>query len=263
MAHFARRREELLRGLPADIDLLAVSNPLNVTYLSGFTGDSSWLLLTRERVLIVSDGRYEVQISEECPGLEAVIRPPDQTILQAVAAVLSKLGPRNLGIEASHLTVADLERLKDVAKTLNFAVTNGLVEKLRRVKDESELAEIRVAVRIAEKAHAMFVALLSGSDDEKSLVDAMEGYLRRAGGTGSSFAPIVAIGDRSALPHAQPGPRRVDESPFLLLDWGATGRLYKSDITRILLTRQLLGIDGSPAKEIESRLEKLYTVVLW
>src|SRR5262245_7254344 len=163
MAHFARRREELLRGLPADIDLLAVSNPLNVTYLSGFTGDSSWLLLSRDRVLIVSDGRYEVQIAEECPGLEAVIRPPDQTIHQAVAATLTKLGPRTVGIEGGHLTVAEFERVKDLAKTLNFVATSNLVETRRRVKDESEIAEIRAAVRMAEKAHAMFVALLCKS----------------------------------------------------------------------------------------------------
>ena len=59
--------------------MLAVSNPLNVTYISGFTGDSSWLLLARDRTVVVSDGRYEVQISEECPGLEAIIRRyPDQ-----------------------------------------------------------------------------------------------------------------------------------------------------------------------------------------
>jgi Xaa-Pro aminopeptidase len=256
------RHDDLLRSMPEGIDLLAVSNPLNLTYLSGFTGDSSWLLLSRDRCLLVSDGRYEVQILEECSGLETVIRPPDQTIHQAVAATLTKLGPRNVGIEGSHLTVSELERLRDLAKTLNFTVTSGLVEKLRRVKDESEIAEIRAAVRIAEKAHAMFVALLNQSDDEKTLVDAMEAYLRRAGGSGSSFPPIVAIGDRSALPHAQPGQRRVEESPFLLLDWGATGRLYKSDVTRIILTRKLLGTDGPAAKEIESRLENLYTVVL-
>src|SRR5204862_5193461 len=106
-------------------------------------------------------GRYEVQISEECPGLEAIIRPPDQSILHAVAAALTKLAPRNIGIEGAHLTVAELERLNELAKTLNFAVTSGLVEALRRVKDESEIAEIRAAVHIAQRAHAMFVALLS------------------------------------------------------------------------------------------------------
>jgi Xaa-Pro aminopeptidase len=260
--HFAWRREQLFSALPADIDVMAVSNPLNVTYLSGFTGDSSWLLLSRQHAILVSDGRYEVQIAEECPGLEAVIRPPDQRIDQAVAQVLAKLSPRYVGVEATHLTVNDFNRLKELAPTLNFAETGGQIETLRRIKDESEVAEIRAAVRIAEKAHAMFVALLAEDDTEKELADAMEGYLRRAGGTGSSFAPIVAIGDRSALPHAQPGPRCVAESPFLLLDWGATGRLYKSDITRILLTRHLLGIEGAKAREIESRLENLYTVVL-
>ena len=99
----------------------------------------------------------------------------------------------------------------------------------------------------------MFVAALRPGDSEKELTDAMESYLRRAGASHSSFPTIVAVGDHSALPHAPTTNRRVEESRFLLLDWGASGRFYKSDITRMLVTA---------GEKVESRLEKLYTVVL-
>jgi len=259
---FALRREKLIALIPDGIEFLALSNPVSVTYLTGFTGDSSWLLLSPHRALLVSDGRYEVQIAEECASLETHIRPPDRTIITAIAEVIAKLKPGSVGLEGTHLTCADAERLGGLAKSVVWTNTGGLVETLRRVKDAAELAEIRAAVRMAERAHAMFVAMLQAGDTEMELAAAMDGYLRRAGATGNSFPPIVAVGDRSALPHGKPCDRRVEESPFLLLDWGATGRLYKSDITRILLTDHLLGASGKPRGEIESRLRKLYTVVL-
>ncbi len=256
MDHPARRRQKLIRALkPAKLDLLAVGNPLNVTYLTGFSGDSSWLLLNPKRAILVSDGRYEAQIAEECPGLDAIIRKPDRTILQAVSDALMKLGARSVGLEANHVTLADAEKLRELAPSLSWCAKAGMVESLRRIKDTSEIEQIREAIGFAEKSFAMFLAMLQPGDTEKSLVDAMESYVRRAGGKCTAFPTLVGIGDRSALPHVPPTDRRVDEAGFLLLDWGANGRFYKSDLTRMIVT-------GHMERKVESRLEKLYTTVL-
>jgi Xaa-Pro aminopeptidase len=83
----------------------------------------------------------------------------------------------------------------------------------------------------------------------------MESYVRQAGGKCTAFPTLVGIGDRSALPHVPPSDRRVEEADFLLLDWGASGRFYKSDLTRMIVT-------GGGKRKVESRLEKLYTTVL-
>src|SRR5262249_39919044 len=97
---FARRRQRLGRLVrEAGVDLLAISHPVNVSYLTNFGGDSSWLLVGPKRVVLVSDGRYTLQIQGECPGLETHIRRTEQTIVQAVAEVLVKLGARNVGVE--------------------------------------------------------------------------------------------------------------------------------------------------------------------
>ncbi len=119
MDYAAQRRDKLGEAVKAaGLDLLAVSNPISVTYLTGFSGDSSWLLTTPDRALLVSDGRYETQIAQECPGLETIIRKPDRTILQAVADALSKLGLRSIGLEATHVTLAEAEKLRDLAPSL-------------------------------------------------------------------------------------------------------------------------------------------------
>jgi Xaa-Pro aminopeptidase len=252
---FAARRERLARVLGAELDALAISNPVNVTYLTGFSGDSSWLIISPQRTILVSDGRYTVQIAEECPGLETVIRPPQKNIYQAVAETVNGLGVRNVGFESWHITTAELQTLKDLTKTVTWAPQAKPVEKLRMVKDESELAQLRQAVWIAEKAYDMFRAFLQEGDSEKFLSDAMESYVRRAGGTCTSFPTIVAVGDRSALPHAPPTARTVSDAGFLLLDWGARGEFYHSDLTRMLALK-------SVAKKVESELKKIYTVVL-
>src|SRR5262249_42602848 len=125
--YFAWRREKLIAAFPPDLDVLAVSNPLNVTYLTGFTGDSTWLLVSKQRAFIlVSDGRYEVQIQEECPGVDAVIRTPDQSTLQLVAQTLQKLKPGIVGFEANHLTVRDLEILRDFVPSVLWGTTTGI-----------------------------------------------------------------------------------------------------------------------------------------
>jgi Xaa-Pro aminopeptidase len=253
--YFAQRRERLRAALSKELDALAISNPVNVTYLTGFSGDSSWLILLPQRTILVSDGRYTVQIVEECPGLETAIRPPQKNIYEAVAETVNALGVRNVGFEGWHVTTAELQTLKDLSKTVNWAPQQKLVETLRTVKDASETAQLRQAVWIAEKAYAMFRAFLQERDSEKFLSDAMEGYVRRAGGTCSSFPTIVAVGDRSALPHAPPTNRIVSEAGFLLLDWGARGEFYHSDLTRMLALK-------SASKKVESELEKIYTVVL-
>jgi Xaa-Pro aminopeptidase len=258
---FASRRDRLRHAFPPEVECFAVRHPVNVTYLTGFTGEASWVLLTSERAIIVSDGRFEVQLAQECPDIEVVIRPTHASTIETVGATLTRLGVRQVGLEASHVTLAEAEVLSDTAPSVNWTRTRGLVEKLRQVKDDSEIAAIRSAIRVAERAFHMVVAMLTGDETEADIVADLEHLIRRAGGSGTSFPTIAAVGDHAALPHAPATNRRLSESPFLLLDWGATCQLYKSDLTRVIRTGPRTGFSTVAAREIESRLEKLYTVV--
>jgi Xaa-Pro aminopeptidase len=240
MGPFAQRCDQLARLLlDEQLSALLISNPVNVTYLTGFTGDSSALVLARDRPpLLVSDPRYVGQLADECPGLATHIRPPTQKLDAAIAEVFSKLGCTSVGFESNALTVAEYEALREAAPALSWKPGADRVEQLRQVKDTSELAEIRQAIAIAERAFTVFRALLRPDDREKDLADAMESYVRRAGGRSTCFTPIVEVGERSALPHAHLTDRAVHTGAMLLVDWGVTGpRLYKSDLTRVLDAR--------------------------
>jgi Xaa-Pro aminopeptidase len=259
------RRERLARDVADEgFDVLVVSNPVNVTYLTGFTGDSSVLLLGGKRALLVSDARYTDQIAEECPGLATHIRPTAQRIFEAVAEVLGKLGVRTAGFESAAMTVADLETLRGLVAALEWKGAPGRVERLRMVKDPSEVAQIRAAIDVAERAFAAFRALLRPEDRETDLCNALEHYVRVCGGSGTAFPPIVAVGERAALPHAPPTARAAGTGGLLLVDWGARAPLYRSDLTRVLDTRKTSTFSGGSrggTGEAGPQLEAIYAVV--
>ena len=254
------RRQNLLTRLhKEDAKALLVSNPINVSYLTGFSGESSFLILSGERTLLVTDARFTEQLSLECPGLELFVRPPAQNLYQATGEALRKLGYRSVAVESGHLTLLEMELLREQSSSVAWPTTRDWVESLRVVKDASELAAIREAIHFAERAFEAFRALLRPEDNEKDLADALEFHVRRVGGRCTSFPSIVAVGARSALPHAPPTARRVADADFLLVDWGATGAFYNSDLTRMLIPRpQATGRQG----RISGQLAEVFRVVL-
>ena len=249
-------RRDRLRACFGDdkIDALVVTSFTNVTYLTGFTGDDSALLLTRDRAIVISDGRYATQLGHECPDLEIHIRPVGQLLMPGIAEVATKLGVTRLGFESTTLTVAEHLKLAELLKTIEPAPTTDRVEALRLVKDEFEIDAIRAAARAAERGFEMLRAGLRRDDSESAAADMLESYMRRCGATCASFPPIIAVGVRSALPHARPTPEvKVGDDDFVLIDWGASTRPfpYKSDLTRVLVTGN-----------VTSKFARIYRVVL-
>ena len=263
MDHDSRRQRLLPFLAQENLDALLITHPVNVSYLTGFSGDSSYLILTKSKTILVSDGRFTTQLAEECPVLETEIRPPSQTVVEAAGGVLNKLGLNSVGFENGHITVAMAEKLRELVPTVNWKGSPDRVERLRAIKDADEIGQIRLAIDLAQRAFAMFRAMLRLDDTEKELADALEMDVRRVGATSTSFPPIVAVGERSALPHAPPSAKRVREAPLLLVDWGACGPFlggwapsapYKSDLTRVLLTHN----NG----RYDSKLKEVVDVVL-
>jgi Xaa-Pro aminopeptidase len=261
MNYLLQRRQTLTQTLKKNsLDAFLVSCPVNVTYLTGFTGDASFYVALPRHGILVSDARFEEQIREECfgledskeadhtgayphtikakgggkeDGLEAYIRSHNKTTYEAAAEVLTKAGAKAVGVEGNRLTVGELEVLQGLAPKVTFVPVDGVVEAQRVIKDPGEVERIREAVKVAERAFRMFTATLRETDTEKDMVDALEGYVRRSGGRATSFPPIVAVGERGALPHAPPTSRTLGDGSKVLIDWGAD-LLYKSDMTRTL-----------------------------
>jgi Xaa-Pro aminopeptidase len=252
MTRFAQRRARLVKLIKkAGADGLLVSNEKNVTYLTGFTGDSSHLLVTARETLMISDFRYITQLDEECPDVPTHIRPMSKLLRDATVDVLGSARVARLAVEGDSLTVADYAHITEKLPKLTLAISRGLVEALRQVKDREEIDDLRQAARQAEKAFAVLRATLRPNRTEKELADDLEHQLRLQGAECSSFPPIVAAGPRAALPHARPTLEPIGNYELLLVDWGASNKGYKSDLTRVLV-----------AGRISPKLERLYGLVL-
>lgn len=252
MGPFAERRHRLARSLSEEsLHGFLVTSPVNVTYLAGFTGDSSYLLVGKTETLLVSDGRYAEQLQEECPGLKVHIRAPGQRITEVTGGVIDKLGWRQVGFESNQLTVAEYTKFQEVLPTVAWKPAADTIEKFRIRKDESEIAQLKEAIGLAERAFARFRVSIQPDDTEKQLGDRLEMYLREEGARCGSFPSIVAVGARAALPHAPLSNTKAMDGELILVDWGASGRLYKSDLTRVLAKRTIL-----------PKLSQAYEVVL-
>jgi len=250
---FAARRHSLLRRLKsAGIDALLVTSPVNVRYLTGFTGEDSHLIVGKGLTVLVSDSRFQTQISEECPGLEARIRSSTQTLTDAVAAVALDAKLSALGFESATTSYSQWESLTASVKPLQLVPQLDQVEGLRVIKDADEVAQIREAIHQAERGFTLLKASLRGDLSELQAANELEYAMRRFGAKQASFETIVAAGPRAALPHARPTSGCIADAEFVLVDWGATNRQgYHSDLTRILVT-------GT----ISPKLERLHRVVL-
>src|SRR6185437_10157683 len=242
MNYYSLRRQTLIRNLkkdPQGPDAALITCPVNVTYLSGFTGEASFIAVTPKASILISDTRFEAQIREECPEagkggeLELAIRSYNRTTMESTAEVLTKLGVKSVAVESNRISFGELEEIRTLVPRATFVPMADLVETLRTVKDMGEVEKIRDAVRVAERAYLMFIAMLRPADTEKDMVDALDSYMRRAGARCAAFPTIVAAGERGALPHAPPTSRQLEDSSKLLIDWGAD-LIYKSDMTRTI-----------------------------
>ena len=238
---YATRRDRLRRGLQkVGVEALLVTDFVNVTYLTGFTGDDSYLLLrARGGETLLSDGRYTTQLAEQCPGLDLSIRAAGEPIHAALGRLLkaSKLG--RLAVEADSMTLGLRQRIAEHLPSLQVEPIHGAVEKLRQVKDREEIALIREAIDLAERAFGVLRATIRPEQTEKQLADELEHQMRRFGASREGFPCIVGVGPRAALPHATPGGSRVADDDFVLVDWGARWAGYHSDLTRVLVTGRI------------------------
>ena len=254
---YSKRRDRLLRGLRSQgAKNLLITSPYNVSYLTGFTGEDSFLWITPKEVVLLSDARYEEQIQSEVKDVELLIRAPSTTIIDAAANALAVRDQAEIWVEAASTSVAQWERLGSRLPNKALASCSGAVERLREIKDAYELNAIQDSIRIAERAFKATTELLEPEMSEKQIADELEFAMRRLGAESAAFKIIVGVGERSALPHGRPSNKPLRDSSFVLIDWGAKKNGYLSDLTRIVLT------DKPRANKPSAKLEKMYRAVL-
>lgn len=229
----ASDRRDRVRALLPDLgaDALLVTYTANVTYLSGFTGSNGAVLVGREPRLdrLATDFRYLTQVATQCPDLEVVNA---RAVVEGLTAYAGAAGLAHLGFEASHLSVAAHAAATAEHRDLVLVPTDGLVEGLRSVKDDAELAALAEACRLSDVALAALLPEIRVGQTERQVARRLEWLMLEAGADAISFESIVASGPHSAIPHHSPTDRPIERGDLLKIDFGALHAGYHADETR-------------------------------
>ncbi len=228
------------------LDALFVSSPHNVRYLSGFKeGKDAKIVITPAGATLITDGRYIVEAQQQ--------RLPHRILLKRseMNQLLAEFFRGRVGIEAEHLSVASLEGFKRDFPELEFVPTTGVFESLRQRKSAEEAAHIRKAAELADLGFAHILPFLKPGVREMEVALELEFFLRKNGSEGLAFAPTVASGERSAMPHGGATERVIQLGELVTLDFGCVVGGYCSDMTRTVAVGR-----------VSDELRSLYQAVL-
>ena len=225
----ARLREQLEEPL-------LVTSPTNVVYLVGFRSSNAALVVDQERVRLFTDFRY-LQAARAVQGVEVV-----QT-RRAVLGELAETLAGRIAFESAHVTYDQFQTLEKGG--LELVPRSGVVERLRAVKDETELAAIRRACAITDRVYERLAQLPFVGRTERDVSWDLTRLFHEEGGEGLAFESIVGAGPTGSRPHARAGDRKIGAGELVVIDAGCTVDGYASDYTRTFATGPL---DGEAAE---------------
>jgi Xaa-Pro aminopeptidase len=232
----AVKRIERVRARAAErgLDGLLVTSLPNVRYLTGFSGSSGFLLLGADTVVFATDGRYEEQAQGElADGVGFELLVARERVLATLAERAGQgFAGATLGFEGQHLSYDQWQRIAEDAPSVKWQSVSGVVEKLRAVKDASEIAAMEKAAKIAAEALRATLPLVKAGVREADISAELDYRMVHLGAERPAFETIVASGARTALPHAATGTRNLKRGELLLCDFGARWGGYCSDLTR-------------------------------
>ncbi|MFH1747078.1 MAG: Xaa-Pro peptidase family protein [Planctomycetota bacterium] len=222
-------RAELTRR---KLDGYLVQNRMDQIWLTGFTGEDGLVLVTQRALVLLTDGRFDEAADREAPFAKKVLRK--LRTAEVNAGIIKRYKINRLGFDPSQMNVAEHKQLSKFARPTRLVPAAGVMVAQRLIKDETEIAGIRVAIDVAEKAFTRMCRWIKPGRTEQEIAARLEYEMKVLGAQEPSFPTIVAIGTNASLPHYEPGQGVVTDKDPILIDWGARVGWYCSDLTRMI-----------------------------
>ena len=256
-----------------NLDAVVITSPENLYYFSGFSGGEGFLVLTPEKNYVIVDGRYTIQAKQQAKGFEVV------EYKQSPYAVISDLNFNKIGFEDKKISYNSYNLMKKSITDATFEGVSDELSEARKIKTQQEYSNIRHAERIGDMAFEHILPFIKAGVTEHEIALELEYFMKKNGASALSFDTIVAVGERSALPHADVTDAPVENGKFVLMDYGCIYNGYCSDMTRTVAvgyaddkmkniydtvlkaqTKALEGIKaGAKNKEIDAIARKIIT----
>lgn len=243
-------RIQNLRNKMAGLNLqgMIISNPINIKYLTGIEAEGV-LLITRKENVYITDSRYIEYVSN-------TVTPFDEIIVDDFKNISNDdyenffMFCENVGFEENYVTYAMYKKYMHMYKINNFIEAEGILNRLRAIKDKDEIDNIKEACRITDECFTFLQGFIKPGMTEKQIARKIQNYYMD-NAEGIAFEPIVASGENSSKPHAIPTDRSIEENDIITIDMGCKIKGYCSDMTRTIFI-------GNPTEE----QKKVYNLVL-
>lgn len=232
-----------------NIDGIIVTNAINRRYLTGFTGSAGVTLITKNESYFLTDFRYGKQAKEQVNHYETIIYQSSRLMMEHLLEQIQKTNIQRLGFESDDVSFNFYTQLKEL-DSVELVPTTKVVEKLRMVKSEEEISNIRKATEISDAAFTYIQQVIRPGVSEKKIAIELDYFMKEQGAENGAFAYIVASGMRGALPHGVASDKKIKQGDMVTLDYGAVYNGYISDMTRTLAV-------GEP----DAKLVEIYHIV--
>lgn len=226
-----------------NLEAFLVTSPYNLRYLTNFTGSTGLAVITLTKAFFVTDFRYTEQAAKEAQGYQVVKNAG--LIYDEVGKLVQQENIKSLAFEENAISYLEHGLLDEIVEAALVPVS-GMIEELREIKDETELAHIQKACNIADAAFEHILTVIKPGMTEIEVANQVDFFMRSLGATSVSFDTIVASGFRSAMPHGVASQKVIEQGDLITLDFGCYYQGYVSDMTRTFA----IGDPGEKLKEI-------------
>ena len=232
-----------------EIDGMIISNPINIEYITGVYAEGT-LIINDKNNIFITDARYIEDVNSTIT-ISDEINVRDQANISENEYISFFANCLRVGIEENYISYSKYQNLVRIYRLKEAVETNNLIEKMRTIKDDNEIAKIRRACEITDNCFTHLLEYIKVGMTERQIAFEIEKYFIENGANGLAFDTIVASGENSSKPHAVPTNRKIQSGDNITIDFGAKYKGYCSDMTRTIFV-------GSVSDEVRN----LYNFIL-
>lgn len=233
MVNESKIREYLEKN---NLDAFFIAKKVNVRFVSGYTGDDSYLLITKDKLYFITDPRYTEQAAQEVPDYEIVNwRLPGKTVADTIQKLAEQDKLKAIGFEDDYLTYGTYADLAAKASGVELVQAGGKIDDMRVIKTPQEIAYQRNACAITCRAFRRILNDIRVGITEKELAAKLSAYMVEEGADTQPYGNIIISGTRTSLLHGIPSSKSIEYGDFVLMDFGCQFNGYMSDMTRTVV----------------------------
>lgn len=226
-----------------ELDAFIIMSTANMKYISEFSGSNGVVIISKSKNILITDPRYTIQAGQETSDFEVITYT--SSLFDEISKCLKSCNIKNIGYETNIIDDLTITTLKNKDFNITFVPKIDFLMEIRQIKDETEISNLRQAIKISDLGLKNTLPLLRSNMTEREFAIELEYQMKKAGSEREAFDTIVVSGQRTALVHGKPTNKIINSGDMVTVDFGAVYNGYHSDITRTLWF-------GEPSKEMQN-----------